>query len=400
MKRRRRHGWLPVILNALGQPETSTAVGELVDAFELPPVEIWEKTAGAPVRQVRRLLFDSGGEIVLHNDAVAAVLLHLLPTGNATRGVHLAHWIAGSRNDASLDDLAKALRSPARTAPEAMPYFSVDGGYLQPTFKPGHPWRKKGGLLRVTITPTNPGRTALPKDDDCPTCRRLLVRNDDFRGGVDVDATIRELTSNQAVGLLTEDATRVRLADLRPLYDSGLMERVESQLTCKSCKRIICFTLARDSAPTFDYYTWSAAVMRPRDPIPPVEQWGDAARIVQAEDELHYVDHARSGWFLLSRRADLYLDARYSYSGIIDDSVLIRLDESECEAYRTGGRDYLSDLAMRMHNSSPFQEKSPYYARDLYRGPDGTRYRREVSAAVADHTWMAERRRNAADRQR
>lgn len=398
MQRWRERRRLPVILQALGQSETSTAVGELVDAWGPEPSAIREQTAGAPVRRVRRLLFDSGGEIVLSNDAVVAILLHLHQPGSATRGLRLADWIAGTRNDASLDDLARALARPAHPVPEAAPYFAIDGGYLQPSFKPGRPWRKKGGLVRITVTSTNPALTPMPKDVDCPTCSGLLVRSDHGPHGVAVDATLGQLTSALAAGLLTEDPARVRIADLRPLYDSGLMDRPESQLTCTSCRRVLCFTLVRGGAPTFDYYVWGDAVRRPREPIPPVQQWGDAARIAQAQNELQYVDHARGGWFLLRQRSDLYLDARYSSSGIIDDSVLIRLDESECEAYRTGGHDYLSDLAMRIQNSSAFLAQSPYYPRDLYRSTDGKRYRREVSAAIADHTWMAERRREAGRR--
>ena len=377
-----------MILQALGQSETSTAVGTLVDAWGAEPSEIREQTAGAPVRHVRRLLFDSGGEIVFSNDAVVAVLLHLPPPGYGTRGLHLADWIPGTRNDASLDDLERVLQLPARTAPGLAPYFALDGGYLQAAFTPGSPWRKRGGLMRITVTASNPGVTALPKDMDCATCSDLLVRND-HPHGVSVDATLGELTSALAAGLLAEDPSRVRIADLRPLHDSGLMERPESQLTCSNCGRIVCFTLVRDGAPTFDHYLWGDAVMRPREPLPPVEQWGDAARIAQAQDELQYVDHGRGRWFLLKRRSDLYLHVRYSP---IDRSALILLDDSEREAYRTGGHHYLSDLATRIDSDRPYRKESPYYSRDLYRGPERQRYLREVSAATADHTWMAERR--------
>lgn len=390
----RRRGQLPVILRALGQPEESTAAGELVEVLGPQPAETWERSVGAPVRRVRRLLFASGSDILFSNNALVAVVLLLQPKG-AARGVQVADWIPGTRNDASLDDLTKALGRPVRTTPHPGTHFELDGGYLQPHFNPlDSPWRR-GGLQRITITSTNPAVNAMPKDADCATCNELLVRSDDEPDGLDVDATIGALSSALAAGVLTESPDRVRIADLRPLHDSGLMDRVECQLTCSTCRRVLCFTLLRDDAPTFDYYVWGDALIRPREPIPPVEQWGDAARIAQARRALQYVDHKPGGWFLLQRGEDLYLDARYSSSGFIDSSALIRLDEAELAAYQASGRDYLSDLAMRIHHNGPFRKESPYFARDLYRGPDRERYAREVSSAVADHTWIAQQRRPA-----
>lgn len=107
---------------------------------------------------------------------------------------------------------------------------------------------------------------------------------------------------------------------------------------------------------------------------------------------VHYLDHEPGGWFLLEQDGVRYLDARYSYSALIDDSALIRLNDTEIEAYRLGGHDYLSDFAARIHNSAPATESSRFFSRDLYRGPDGPQYRRAVADAVADHAWAAERR--------
>lgn len=112
---------------------------------------------------------------------------------------------------------------------------------------------------------------------------------------------------------------------------------------------------------------------------------------------MHYLDHEPGGWFLLEQDGVRYLDARYSYSALIDDSALIRLNESELEAYRLGGHDYLSDLATRIHNSAPYLANSRYFTRDLYRGPEGAMYRKVVADAVADRTWTAEQRRRDAD---
>ncbi len=112
---------------------------------------------------------------------------------------------------------------------------------------------------------------------------------------------------------------------------------------------------------------------------------------------MHYLDHESGTWFLLGHRGGVYLDARYSYSALIDDSALIRLDDAELEAYRSGGHEYLTDLATRIHHSAPYLESSRYFPRDLYRGPEGARYRQVVADAIADHTWIADHRRRGAD---
>lgn len=108
---------------------------------------------------------------------------------------------------------------------------------------------------------------------------------------------------------------------------------------------------------------------------------------------MRYVDHEPGAWFLVEDAGILYLDARYSYSAIIDDSALVRLDASELRAYEAGGHTYLSELAQGIHHSAPYREESHYHARDLYRGADGTALRDAVSAAIAHHTWAAEQRR-------
>lgn len=105
---------------------------------------------------------------------------------------------------------------------------------------------------------------------------------------------------------------------------------------------------------------------------------------------MHYLDHEPRAWFLVEEESILYLEARYSYSGLIDSSALIRLDESELEAYHVGGHDYLSDLAMRIQDSAPYREESPYFSRDLYRSDPDKRLREAVTGAIADHTWSAE----------
>lgn len=107
---------------------------------------------------------------------------------------------------------------------------------------------------------------------------------------------------------------------------------------------------------------------------------------------MQYVDHEPGAWFLVEQAGTFYLDARYSYSAVIDDSALIQLDESEVAAYRAGGHEHLSRLARRIHNSAPYRDESAYFARNLYRGDDGHRYRDEVAVAIAQHTWAAQHR--------
>jgi hypothetical protein len=381
VKRWRTSTRLPEILDALRLSEEDPAVRGLAGAFGGEPAEVRERLVGEPARRSRRLVFASGGEIILHDDVVAAVVLHV------AGGLDLPTWIDGAGNDATLDDLKKAIGANPHFAGLGTPYFTLDGGYARAGFRDNRGWKDAGNLLSVTVTVDQPGLACRPEDDDCPACADLLVRGD-------VDGTTDALAAALAAGVLTEDAHWVRLADLRPLHASGLMARVESQLTCTACGRIICFTLYRDAAPTFEYHVLNDARRHPMEAIPPVEQWGDEARIAVERDAMHYVDHEPGAWFLVEQQGAPYLDLRYTVNQMVDDSALIRLDESELAAYRTGGHDYLSQLAQRVRDSAPYSEKSPYYERDLRRGPDGKAYRDAVSAAIVNHTWLARQRRS------
>jgi hypothetical protein len=106
---------------------------------------------------------------------------------------------------------------------------------------------------------------------------------------------------------------------------------------------------------------------------------------------MRYVDHEPAAWFLVEDEGVLYLDARYTYSALIDDSALIRLDDTELRGYLSGGRDYISDLARGIDHSAPYRVESAYFARDLYRSPGGPKLRDAVGAAIVDHTWAAHR---------
>ncbi|MFJ5228747.1 hypothetical protein ACIQBJ_02495 [Kitasatospora sp. NPDC088391] len=400
---------LSLVLDALGAPADGPAARRLAEAFGGVPAAVRERSVGEPAYLARRLAFASGGEIVLHDDVVAAVLLHLAPTPTAPRGLDLAEWVAGAADDATLDVLAAALGARPGFAGLGTPYFALaPAGYARPRFADDRGWNEPGRLLGLTFTPEQPGLACRPEDDDCPACSHLLVRRvresadgpdpvgttaGTTTGPVDPAGTVDALTAALTAGLLTEDAHRVPLADLLALHASGLMERAESQLTCRACRRVVCLTLYRDSAPTFAHHVLNDARRRPLEPVPPVEQWGDPARVARARDAMRYVDHEPGAWFLVEERGVLHLDARYSYSAVIDDSVLIRLDDAETETYRTGGHAALSRLAARIQHSAPYREESPYHRRNLYTGPDAAKYRAAVTAAIADHTWLAQQHR-------
>ena len=227
------------------------------------------------------------------------------------------------------------------------------------------------------------------RDSFCGTCGDLLVRR---AAGVDVDATVDALTAARDAQLLREGRSVVPLADLRLLHSSGLMERVESHLECTSCRRTSCLTLYREAAPTFVHLTYDEAMRRPLEAIPPVEQWGDAARVAAAADAMRYVDHRPGSWFLAEHESGWYFESRYNRSRMVDGSCLIRLDPSEVEGYRAGGREYLTLLAGRIDDSQPWTDESHYGRRHLAltAEPEATRLRADFDAAVANHRWTAQ----------
>ncbi|WP_223626122.1 hypothetical protein [Microbacterium sp. EST19A] len=381
----------PLLLDALGKPEGDPAVRALAAELGGEPVAVTDRLIGEPALRSRRLLFSSGGAIILRDGEVAAVLLEIGPA--SPPGLTLSDWIVGADNDAMLDDLLNATGAPRHFAGMREPYLILDDGYARLDFEGEGGWNAPGNLRRIVVTHAKPGLACRPDDDGCPTCSELLVRGDGRDRGVDVDGTVEALSEALAAGLLTEDAHWVRLRDLQSLHASGLLDRVETQLTCRTCRRIICFTLIRGSAATFGYFVMNDAMRHRLEPIPPVEQWGDPARIAEDRDAMQYVDHAAGAWFLVEQRGVLYLQARYTYSAMVDDSVLVRLDDAEVDAYLVGGSEYLSELATRIQDSAPYSDRSPYRPRDLYRGPEAESYRAAVSAAVVNHTWIAGQRR-------
>ncbi len=388
---------MQVLLEALGEPEGDAAVRDLIAAFGTRPVETAAYRIGEPAVISRHLRFGSGGEIVLHDDTVTAVILHLTPTPFASRGLDLDVWIPGIGNSATFADFRASFDVSWRFA-EGDRYFVLDAAYLRPEFVK-YGGRRAGDLQRVAFTVEDPKDTCRPVHDGCPVCRELVARTEDDL--FDLDGTIHRLIDGIEAGVLTSRDGPVPLADLLTLHASALLERVESQVTCTACGRVACLTLYRDSSPTFDHLPLDAALRRPHEAIPPVEHWGDAARIAAAREAMRYVDHEPGSWFLVEQHGDLYLDSRYTISSMLDDSCLIRLDDAERRQYHEAGRDSLTDLARRIDSSGPRREGSPFHLRNLRLYPDdGRDYSSEIRAAIADHTWLARQKQAAAQRAR
>lgn len=386
---------MPLILDALCLAEDDAPVRRLIDAFGAEPVATTERRIGEPAVLSRHLRFESGGEIVLHDDAVIAVTLHLVPTPFAPRGLDAAEWIPGIDDDATFAEFKANFDVPWRFA-DGDRYFILEAAHLRPEFVK-YGGRRPGDLQRVVFTVDDPKDTCRPADEDCPACRDLIARTEG--GAFDVGGTVSALLRGVDAGALRESRGAVSLADLRLLHASALLERVESQVACTACGRVACLTLYRDSSPTFGYCPLDAAMRRPHEAIPPVEEWADAARIAEARDAMRYVDHEPGLWFLVAQHGDLYLGARYTINSMVDDSCLIRLDDAERERYREAGRESLTGLARRIDDSGPHREESPFHLRDLLRHPDGDRdYSAEFRAAIADHTWLARQKQAAAQR--
>lgn len=108
---------------------------------------------------------------------------------------------------------------------------------------------------------------------------------------------------------------------------------------------------------------------------------------------LRVIDWAPGEWFLLeTSNGEIVLDARYSYSAIVDDSALLKFDSDELRGWRAEGRAFVTDLAQNVSDQyvtlrSEPQVYSRWWQRDLYRSDDGARWRSEVSDAI--HDWPA-----------
>lgn len=385
MERWRRKTKLPLIVDAIGLHVTASGARRLLDAAGPAPDGVTERLVGEPAIRSRRLHYATGIEVILHDEIVVAVTLH---ARDAT--VELSAWIPGASPNATLEELVTAIGAPRGFAGFGQPYFTLGPVYATADFAGNRGWNEPGNLVGITVVATKPGLGCRPDDDDCIACAEVLVRD---HGAVDVNATVRALGDAVSAGILVEDLHWVRLSDLVPLHASRLMPRVECQLRCTRCHRIVCFALVRDSGPRFEYCAMDEARRHPLEAIPAVELWGDEERIAADQEALHYVDHEPGAWFLVRRKDALFLDARYVVSSMVDASALVRLDAADVEAYRTDGRSYLSELARSIHDGSPHRETSPFYARNLFGGSDGKQWRDAVATAIVNHTWLAQQRR-------
>ena len=380
---------LPLVVDALARDSSDPAVERLRSAFGGGPGAVEERLVGEPPHLSRRERYPSGGEVHLHDGVVAAVTLHLAPVPGVPRGLDVAAWLGAT--DDTLESLRSALGTRRGFGGAGTPYFVLDEAYARCDYQDRRGWNEPGHLRAVVVSLDQPGRDPQPDADFCPGCGELLVRGPG--GELDLGATVATLAAAAADGRLREDAHWVPLADVLPLGASGLMERVEAQLTCTTCGTVLCLALPRGAGPTVVRTSRNEAMRHPMGAVPPVEQWGDAARVAAARAALQYVDHEPGRWFLVAAQGELLLQARYVVSNMADDSALVRLDEDEVAAYREQGHDYLTALAERIHDEGPHREASAFRGRDLYREPDARRLRAEVTAAIRDHTWLAEQRR-------
>lgn len=69
------------------------------------------------------------------------------------------------------------------------------------------------------------------------------------------------------------------------------------------------------------------------------------------------IDHERGGWYLFQDEERIYLDGNYSHRAIEYDH-LIELSKEEVQAFRQGGRDYITRLVHEINESAPILKLS------------------------------------------
>lgn len=267
---------LSVFLDALGCSWDEPPVIRLLQELGGEPSLVRERLVGEPPIRSRRLGFPDGVEVIAHEDVVEAVMLWLVPTGMGA-AAQLGRWIPGVDNQATLDEVRQAFGESARFSGPGSTYSTLGEGFLKMNFASTLGNNLPGNLRELVFSRTEPGSIARPELDDCLSCSDLLVRDD--AGAMDLSATIEALQSAVASKELSESFHWVPLADLLPLVNSELMDRVESQFDCKTCRRIIALTGDRGQSPTFTYLSHAQMERRPMGLIPPVEQWGDEERL-------------------------------------------------------------------------------------------------------------------------
>ncbi|MFF8716574.1 hypothetical protein ACF07T_34865 [Streptomyces sp. NPDC015184] len=367
--------------DALLTAERDDTVRRVVGLLGSDPV-ISEFEVGAPAHHDRYLTFGSGGEIMLRDGAVTAILFHVRPTEAAPHGfTGLGTLIPGLSRDASRSQVEEALGESiaGRVSPNAT--YAVGNGFVK-VFYDG--WAQKDApgrlkLIQVTAEDTYAGTD--PADERCPGCAGTLIRAASAPGGVDVDATITALRAGTAAGRLRRAHNRVALDDMLRLHDSGLMERVEAQLGCTICHRHILFALHRDADPTFEYVSLNDTYHRPPEKVPPVERWGDAARIAREAQRPQRIATDKNTWVLYAMGEHLFMNARCWYSAV-DGSRLIRLEAAEVRQYERDGEAYLSRLQEAI-NRTWTSSDDPWRPRDLKRSGMSDEEAIEASLAAA-----------------
>ena len=92
------------------------------------------------------------------------------------------------------------------------------------------------------------------------------------------------------------------------------------------------------------------------------------------------LDHQPQHWFLAEENGALFLDAHCDHS-FVGYSFMIELSPLEVAEYNENGRDYLSLLADRIHDSVPILESS----QSIYKGRDVSRqFSEKLLVAIED----------------
>ncbi|WP_405850508.1 MULTISPECIES: hypothetical protein [unclassified Streptomyces] len=367
--------------DALLMAERDDVVQRAIDLLGSNPV-ISEFEVGAPAHHDRYLTFGSGGEIVLRDGAVTAILFHVRPTDAAPHGfTRLSTLIPGLSRGASRSQVEEALGEPVvgRTGPNAT--YPVGDGFVKVFYDARAEKDAPGHLKLIQMTAEDTYAKTDPADERCPGCAGMLIRTTSASDGVDVDATITALHDGVAAGRLRRAHKWVALDDMLRLHDSGLMEHVEAQLGCTICHRHIFFALHRDADPTFEYVSLNDACRRIPERVPPVERWGDAARIARAAQRPERIATDGNTWVLFSKGEHLFMNARCWYSAV-EGSRLIRLEAAEVRQYQRDGEAYLSRLQETINRTWTSADDT-WRSRDLTRGGMSDEEAIEASLAAA-----------------
>ncbi len=367
-------------VRALGRHEDSpNGRAALALLGESPAVT--ELVVGAPAVTERYLVFPFGAEVLVRDGIIAAFWFHVAPDGALAGGYDPARLLPGVPVDAGWDAVKAVAGSPRRFAfTGSSDAFAVRDASLYVTLRPAEGGHR--GVEVISLRPAVIDRALRALENRCRVCLDVAVC--DEGGAMVLDATLDRLAERVVDGRLTEDPYRVRLADVRDLRASGLVEQVEAHLDCSTCRTTWCLTLPLTGEPTLTDVA-GFAHQHPRIAVPPLELWAGAGRRAAANDALRVVDWSRGAWFLMQKHDELYLDARVS-AGFVDTSVLIRLSDAERAAREREGHGYVDGLAARINDAGPSRDRSPWFERDLSRGQENRAINDEARAAIG--AWL------------